>query len=170
MAIAIGIIFLSPILLLLLPSFIANSIHPTPGYWHVFVPKESYLMYGIAFLMLFIAPLTIFIFDVKRITITVGILFLCFSGFFFFFASFHYISIGSDSIKYREGFFEVEYEYCWEEISRVKYNEVPMSEGFSEYNIYFMSGNMINLPENGKIKEFRRAITNTLQEKNIIIE
>lgn len=64
----------------------------------------------------------------------------------------------------------MEYEYCWEEISRVKYNEVPMSEGFSEYNIYFMSGNMINLPENGKIKEFRRAITNTLQEKNIIIE
>lgn len=170
MALGVGLVFLSPVLLLLIPSFIANSIHHTSGSWHVLIPKEGYITYGVAFILLCLAPFIVFIYDMKKNSIIIALTLVFLSGVFFFLASFHFISIGSQSLLYREGFFEEEYLYSWDDIKKAEYAEVPRTDGFSTYNIFFEDGNAVSLKENGIVRNYRRAIYAKLNERNIAVE
>ncbi|WP_210597339.1 hypothetical protein [Bacillus suaedae] len=163
-------VFLSPVLLLLIPSFVANTIHHTSGSWHVIIPKEGYITYGVAFIFLCLAPFIVFIYDMKKKSIIIALILVFFSGVFFYLASFHFISIGGKSIMYREGYFKEEYHYSWDDVKKAEYYEVPRSDGFSTYNIFFEDGNTVSLKENGIVRNYRRAIYAKLSERNIAVE
>ncbi|MGI8386805.1 hypothetical protein [Robertmurraya sp. P23] len=65
LAIAIFIPIFGPIFLLFLPQTVANIFHYRTGDWYVFSPGENTVIYGIAFLLLFISALILFFFDMR---------------------------------------------------------------------------------------------------------
>ncbi|MCZ2259574.1 hypothetical protein [Sporosarcina sp. G11-34] len=158
MAIAIVILVTSPVFILLFPPFIANTLYHTGADWHILVPGVAYLFYGIAFLFLALTPGIIFILDMTKKSIVLGVIFLLLSGISFFIASVPYISLTNDGISYRTIFSTEKHTHLWDDIDKANYYEVPSEEGFSKYEFFFKDGTSIELPENGHISLLRGQI------------
>ncbi|MUK88021.1 hypothetical protein GMD78_06360 [Ornithinibacillus sp. L9] len=169
MAAAIGILFLSPILLLLIPSFVANSIHHTDS-WFVIVPGKSYAVYALGFLFLFLAALIPFLLDVRKKSILISVIFFLLSSTSFVIASQAYTSLSDQSISYNYLLSNEPYTYSWDEIDQIVYYEIPREEGFSIYEFHFYDGNRIEITENGIIWGLRGQIRNRLEIANKFVE
>ncbi|SET16915.1 hypothetical protein SAMN05216389_106142 [Oceanobacillus limi] len=170
MAVAIAILFLSPVLLLLLPSFVANSLHNTDGSWFVFVPGGSYAVYGVGALFLIFAALLPFLLRIKKSSLLLAFICAILSVICFHIASQAYTSISDQSISYRYLFTSEEHQYSWDEIDRVVYNRIPKEEGFSDYEFYFSDGAKLQLKENGQLAELKSTIYKRLRKEEIRVE
>lgn len=170
MAVALVILLLSPLLILLLPSFVANSLHHTVGNWYVFVTGASYIGYSIGFLFLFLSALIIFLLNRSKISLGISAICILLSGVSFFIAAQCYTSLADNSISYSEIFSKEKHTYSWDEIEKVVYNEVPRNEGFPKYEFYFKDGGKIILAENGVVESLKDFIRNRLSNEGIQIE
>lgn len=153
MAIAIGVLFLSPIFLLLFPSLISNSIHFTPGTLFVFVPGVGYLYYFFALLFLFCAFFTLFLFDIQKKSILFCLLFLLLSSFTFVTASQSYIAFADHSVSFRKNLWNDNHIYAWEEVDQVLFAQ----ESY-EYEFSFADGNTWRISETSKFREIRSDV------------
>lgn len=167
---AIGILLLAPILILILPLFVANTLYFTPGNWYVFVEGKSYIVYSVGFLFLFLSAMILFLLAGRKSSIYVCIICIVMSVFSFYIATQNYIALGDTSISYREIFSKTNHSYSWSEIERVVYNRVPSSEGFSEYEFHFNDGNTMILVENGIVKGLKDGIYSRLSNEKIKVE
>lgn len=170
MVIAIGILLLSPIFIMVLPLFVANTLYFTAGNWYVLVSGAIYIVYSIGFLFLILSAMILSLLDSSKVSIYISIACLILSGFFFLIASKNYISLGDDSISYREMFSKENHSYSWDEIERVVYYEVPRGGGFPQYEFYFDDGEKFVLAENGIVERLRIVIYNRLSQVDIEIE
>ena len=87
MAIALVILVISPVLLLLTPAFVANTLYNTAEDWHIFVPGVSYIFYGLGFLFLVLSPAIIFILNIGKKSLIFGLVFLLLSSLSFYIGS-----------------------------------------------------------------------------------
>ncbi|WP_172370353.1 hypothetical protein [Sporosarcina jiandibaonis] len=170
MAIAICIAVISPVIILVLPTFVANTLYHTPDNWYIFVAGKTYGVYSIGFLFLTLSPLALFLLAERKFPVLVSIAFLLLSGLTFYVASLNYTSLSTDSISYREMFTTEKHTYSWNEIDRVIFNRVHSDEGFSEYEFHFNDGNELILVENGIVSRLRNSIVNRLNAEDITIE
>jgi hypothetical protein len=170
MVIAIGILLLSPIFVLILPLFVANTLYFTPGNWYVMVSGTVYIVYSIGFLFIFLSAMILALLDSSKVSIFISIACLVLSGFSFMVASQDYTSLGDDSISYRGIFSKEENTYSWNEIERVVYNEVPRGVGVSDYEFYFKDGKKFVLAESGIVEGLRNNISIRLSFEDIEIE
>ncbi|MBS4178502.1 hypothetical protein [Lederbergia citrea] len=167
MAIGICIALASPFLLIFLPNTIANIAHHTPGVWDVFVPRENYIVYGIGFLLLFIAAMLLFILDIRKVPIIISTVFVLLSVITFFIASQSYKSLSDDAISYSPLFSISDHIYSWEELDRVIYHQ---NKGFPEYEFLFNDGNHMRLYRNAYFNEIQSLFYFKLKEINVNIE
>ncbi|MFS0671936.1 hypothetical protein [Ornithinibacillus sp. 179-J 7C1 HS] len=167
MAIGIGIFLVSPILLIFIPAFIANSIYLEPGTWIVIVPKASYFLYGIGCLLLGIACLIIYFGDVKRLFVFIGVVLSIVGVFFLLLGAKPFIAISNDGLTYRIEASNNIHQYKWNEIETVNYYDVDRSEGFDTYEVIFPDGSSIQITENGYVMQYRNALMEQFQENNI---
>lgn len=158
MAIAIVILVVSPVLLLLAPAFVANTLYHTAEDWHIFVPGVAYLFYGIGFLFLVLSPAIIFILNIGKKSLIFGLFFLLLSGISFYIASGPHTSLTNNSISYQLLFSTEKHSYSWDEVEKAIYYEIPSDEGFSKYEFFFSDGTSMELSENGYIAELREQI------------
>ncbi|WP_210468334.1 hypothetical protein [Sporosarcina sp. 6E9] len=158
MAIAIVVLLISPILLLIIPSNVADTLYFSPDNWGVIVPGKGYVAYIIAFLFLLLAPATLFFLDIKRISIIFSLIFLLTSGVFFYYASLTYTALSNDSISFRTLFSQEQHIYLWEEIDKAFYYDRLPGDGFPEFVFIFIDGNRLRLTENGHVKELSGGI------------
>ena len=170
MAIAICIAVVSPVFILLLPTFVANTLYHTPDSWYIFVSGKSYGVYSLGFLFLALSPLVLFLLAGRKFSIIISLVCLLVSGLSFYTASQNYTSLAANSISYRELFKTEQHSYAWSEIDRVIYHQVKDSEGFSEYEFHFKDGNELTLVENGVVSGMRTSIRNRLKTEDITIE
>ena len=168
--IAIGLLALSPIFLLTAPLLVANTLYHEAGLWYVFVSGTSYAVYGVGLLFLFLAAVIIFILNIKKSSIVIGVLCVLLSGISFVVASQEYTSLADDSISYREIFTKENHVYPWSEIEKVTYTKVPSNEGSPEYEFYFKDGNRMKLAENDLVRQYRISMDNRLKSEGIEIE
>ena len=170
MLIAIGILALSPFLLLPFPLFIANTLYHTPDSWYILIAEKTYSVYGVGCLFLFIAAAILFLLDRSKTAIYVSIFCVLLSGLTFYTAAQNYTSLSNDSISYRALFTTQQYTYGWDEIERVVYKKALPGEGFSEYELYFIDGNKMILVENAYVRELNRALHTRLRYEGIEVE
>ena len=158
MAIAIVILLISPILLLIIPANVADTLYFSPDNWGVIVPGNGYVLYIVAFLFLLLASAILFLLDIKKISIIISILFLLASGVSFYFASATYIALSDDLISYRTLFSQKKHTYHWDEIEKAVYYDRLPGDGFPTYEFFFIDGNSMTLSENGHVKELSGGI------------
>jgi len=168
MAIAICIAVLSPVLILVLPTFVANTLYHTPESWHMVVAGKTYGVYAVGFLFLVLSPLALFLLAGRKFSVLISIAFLLFSGLTFYIASLNYTSLETNSISYREMFKTEKNTYAWSDIDQVFYHEVDENEGYSKFEFHFMDGNELTLPERNR--GLRDSIINRLKAEDITIE
>ncbi|WP_047986157.1 hypothetical protein [Ornithinibacillus californiensis] len=168
MAIGIGILFISPILLLLIPSFIVNSLYLEPGTWVVIAPSTSYWLYGIGCLLLSIACFIMYLFNVRKLPVFIGIILIIVGAFFLLIGTKPFIAVSDQGISIRESTSEINF-YAWNEIDHINYYDIPRSEGFDTYEFHFQDGNSIQLAENGLLSSYRLHFFNIFQEENLTL-
>ncbi|GEN84435.1 hypothetical protein SLU01_27470 [Sporosarcina luteola] len=166
MAIAIGILVISPFLLLPLPTFIATNMHGTEG-WVVFVPGKAYLLYALGFLFLFVSSLVLFILNLSKVAKISSVIAVLISVAFFMSAVQKYTVLADDSITFRESIWTDRHTYAWNEVDNVKFNLA--AKGFPVYEFQFKDGAEMTLPENGHIRIMRTVIERKLKEYDVEI-
>lgn len=167
---AVALLLLSPVFILLVPLFIANTLSHTLESWYVFVSGMNYLVYDLGSLFLVLAVFTLFILAGRKFSIVVSLSFLILSGVSFYIAAQSYTSLADNSIAYREIFSKEQHAYAWSEIERVAYTQAPNADTFAEYEFYFNDGNKMTLIENGIVRGLRDGIRNRLRQENVQIE
>lgn len=158
MAIAIVILLISPILLLIIPENVADTLYFSPDNWGVIVPGNGYVLYIVAFLFLLLASAILFLLDIKKLSIIMSLVFLLASGASFYFASATYTTLSDNSISYRTLFSQEKHTYHWDEIEKAVYYDRLPRDGFPTYEFFFIDGNSMTLTENGHVKELSGGI------------
>jgi hypothetical protein len=169
MAIGIAILFISPLLLIIMPSFVVNSLYHEPGTWVVVVPSNSYILYGAGFFLLVVAALTVYFFNVRKIAVLISIGFVMISSLLFYYGTKPFRAISDQGISYREEMTGEINTYTWEDINYIYYYDVDWSEGFDQYEFFFEDGKHIQVTQNGSVMPYSIAISNKLKEAKIDI-
>ncbi|QUW20549.1 hypothetical protein JSQ81_11835 [Sporosarcina sp. Marseille-Q4063] len=170
MAIAICIAVVSPVFILVLPTFIANTLYRTPDNWYIFVAGKTYGVYSIGFLFLTLSPFVLFLLAGRKFSVLISLVCLVLSGLTFYVASLNYTSLSTNSISYREMLTTENHTYSWSEIDRAVFHQAKEDEEFSQYEIHFNDGNQLTLVENGTVRGLRDSIVNRLNAEGITIE
>ena len=158
LAISIVVLLISPILLLIIPENVADTLYYSPENWGVIVPGKGYVLYIVAFLFLLLASAILFLLDIKKLSIALSIVFLLASGASFYFASATYIALSDDSISYRMLFSNEQHTYYWDEIEKAFYYDRLPGDGSPTYEFFFIDGNSLTITENGHVKELSGGI------------
>ncbi|WP_339253626.1 hypothetical protein NSQ43_05170 [Sporosarcina sp. FSL W8-0480] len=170
MAITLGLLVISPVVLVLIPSFIANSLYEKPNSWVVVVPAKVYLLYGIGIIFLIIATSLLWTLSVNRISKWLAALCILISIFFIADGAGRYVGVASDGILFKQGMSEANQHYTWDKIERVVYRQYPHDGGFPKFDFYFKDGEKITLPENRHMRIFHNTLLKTLQKEGIFFE
>lgn len=167
LAIALGVLVISPFLLLPLPTFVATNLHNPMG-WVVILPGKAYLLYALGFICLFASSLILFILNLSKAAKISSLISLLLSVFFFAGAVQKYTSLADESISFRESIWSDRHSYAWEEVESVKYHQA--TDGFPKYEFHFKDGNQVTFSENGHIRMWRTAIEGKLKKHAIELE
>ncbi|MCU9614664.1 hypothetical protein OEV98_14060 [Caldibacillus lycopersici] len=168
----IGIICLliSPILLIFLPTSLANIFYQTDTVWLVFIPDGNYYVYGFGCVLIAFAFIVIAIINKKMWSISISILsFLC-GVFVLYLASHAYETIGNDGISMREAFSMKEYHYGWEDIAQAKRHIGYNDDNYYGFEIIFNDGNKMMIDDDNQYSRIRGVFTNKLEYYDIEVE
>lgn len=168
MAIAICIAVAAPIFLIFVPQVIGNILHHTQGIWHVFIPGNAFLMYGISFLLLFLAAFLLFLFDMDKKSIITAIIFVPVSIVFIYVGSQSFQSLSENSISYQKLFSFNKHTYAWDEVDDIVY-EKP-EKGRATYEFTFQDGNKLTFQENGYLKSIEMRLIHKARAVGIEID
>jgi uncharacterized protein YacL len=167
MAIAIGILALSPFLLVMLPLPLANMKYKTSMTWVVTVPQITYLFYGIGLFLLFLSFFTLFLLSLSKISKLISCASLIVSILFIAHGSQQFTALSGEAILFKETVWEGTQSYTWDEIEKVNYFENRMSGDFPIFEFYFTDGNMLRLQENRFVQPWYRPITEKLESHEV---
>lgn len=167
LAIGIGILVITPFLLLPMPTFVATNLH-NPNGWAVILPGTAYFHYAIGFLFLAASAFILFILDISKAAKIGSVVSLLLSAFFFMSAIQKYTSLADESISFRESLWSDRYSYAWEEVEKVHFNLAE--EGFPKYVFHFKDGKELTFSENGHIRVWRTAIEGKLKKHDVELE
>jgi len=170
LATAIVMLVLSPVVLLVLPTGVIGALHYSTSQLVIYAMGKSYLVYAAGLFFLFLSVFVIFLLWGKKSVVLVSLACLVLSGFSFYFAAQHYISIGTDKLSYRMLFSSEEHNYSWNEIERAIYYGDEYEKVTPTYEFIFDDGNSITLPENGYLEEFKYIISNLLKQEGTELE
>ncbi|MDN4608470.1 hypothetical protein [Sporosarcina highlanderae] len=167
MAISFGILVVSPVFLLLLPSFIANSLYQEPSTWVIVVPSKVYLLYGVGVLFLIIATSLLWILSVNKKSKWLAAICILISILFVAEGSGHYVRVSTEGISFKRGVVEANQHYAWDKIEQVVFRQIPQEGGFPKFDFYFRDGEMVTLPQNRHMHLFHNTLVKTLQREGI---
>ena len=170
LAAAIVILVLSPVVLLVLPTGVIGALYHSKSQLVIYVMGKSYLVYAAGLFFFFLSVFVIFLLWGKKSVVLVSLTCLVLSGFSFYIAAQHYISIGSDKLSYRMLFSSEEHNYHWKEIERATYYKDEYEKVTPTYEFIFSDGNSITLPENNYLKEYRHFIRNLMKNEGTELE
>lgn len=170
MAISIGLLVISPVVLLLVPSFVANSLYQKPNTWVVVAPAKVYLLYGPGLLFLIIATFLLWILSVNKMSKWLAALCILISILFMVDGAGHYVGVASDGISFKQGMREANQHYTWDKIERVVYRQYPHDGGFPKFDFYFKDGEKVTVPENYRMRMFHNTLLKTFQKEKIFFE
>ncbi|WP_449621573.1 hypothetical protein [Robertmurraya sp. Marseille-Q9965] len=167
--IAIMIAILSPIFYFFVPQTVGDVVHYKEDTWYVSTPKENFTSFAVACGFLFIASILLFFLNIRKLSITLSVIFLCLGLFTFYIASQSFVSLSNEEISYSSLFELKKHTYQWEDIQRVIHyrNETG---SFSEFELIFTDGNRARLDDNAYFREKSDKFGMKLAEYNLFPE
>lgn len=148
MAIGICLLLFSPILWIIAPVVVTETIYYERDSWLTYVYPQSFQLYAVAIGLLVIAPILLWLIDVKRWTIVLSIGLIILSGVSFYGASLGYFQLRDETVAYRLPFENEVKTYEWMEIAEVTYHvRPPESNEPSWYTFTFIDGNQTEINE-----------------------
>ena len=162
MAFGLGILALSPYLLVMLPLPLASTLYESPVTWVVSVPKNIYLFYGVGLFLLIFAFFLLFLLSLNKASKMISGVCLFFSVLFIAHGTQQYTAVTSEGISFKQTIWEGTQSYSWDEIEKVVYRENRMSGNFPMFEFHFVDGNMRNLQENRSVQPWYRMIKDKL--------
>lgn len=170
LAIAMGIIILSPMFTLLFPRAVADTLHYSSSHFVLYVTNGTYLLYFIGFFFFFASSLFIYFLGFSKSSTILAVSAILIGSLCFYIGSKHYIALGNDAISYKLLLSTKEYAYKWEDVEQVFYKPGASSNSWWQYEFVFHDGEELTVVENAHIQEVRNIIINRLKEENINIK
>ncbi|WOV87357.1 hypothetical protein QWT69_16135 [Sporosarcina oncorhynchi] len=167
LSIGMGSIGLFPILLAIIPTLVAKTLHETRTTLLVQVPKEAYFLYGIGLVLLTITSFLLYFLKInkkaKMISAAIGLLvLLCFVD-----ASQRYVRVATDSVAFKSSMLSKEYVYTWEEVEKVVFRELPKEGGFAKFDFHFNDGNIMILANDNYMMRYRKLLEKKFSDDGI---
>lgn len=169
LAIAVLTVIIAPLLLAFVPQTISNITHYQKGVWNVFAPGENFIVFGVGFFLIFSAAMTLFLMDIKKLSIIICVILVFLSMTSFFVASQSHKTLAEDLISYSPLFSLEEYTYSWDEVDKIVRLDY-INEGYYEYEFVFTDGNSLNFKNNGYFRQIRQKFDRKVKEMDIAIE
>lgn len=168
-SISIVVAISSPLFLMFVPIAIANNVYYTAETWFVFLSPSVYWVYGVGFLLLFVAVLLPAIFRVRKFPILLSIISVALSVFVFYTAILHYQSLSETNITYKPLFSKTVHTYSWHDVSKV-IHQANTSGNTSTYEFIFRDGNKLTISENGYFNDIKLQLLDKLRKLDISIQ
>ncbi|WP_096270347.1 hypothetical protein [Paucisalibacillus globulus] len=169
MAIGICVLIVTPVLLVFMPAFIANSIYLTPGTWIVIVPAKSYIIYAVGSFVIGASSLLLYFGKLRKTVVIIGIILFISGIILLLLGARPHIAIGDKGIAYNNSLSAHINQYSWQDVEEINYYDIDRSEGFDQYEIFFTDGNKVLLSENGFLMRYHKALFDKFSEENITI-
>lgn len=171
MVLGICITLFSPIFILLAPLLTANTLYYKRGIWITYAPGENYVVFGLSLFFLVLACGLLWTLDVRKWTISAGVVCVFLSGLVFYFASLSYVTLSSEEISYRTMFSKEKQSYAWEDLERlVYYVALPEDDELSYYEFYLKDGQMITMKQNGHVTQIQGKLNSKVRGLGIPLE
>ncbi|MFF2755570.1 hypothetical protein ACFVR1_17775 [Psychrobacillus sp. NPDC058041] len=160
MAIGACIALFSPIFLIIIPLAVVNTLYYKREIWITYVPGENYVAFGVGVFFLVLACGLLWLYDVRKWTVSVGILCFILCGLTFYIASLSYVTLSDDEIAYRTLFSNENQVYDWKELDKLLYYEkLPEDKETSYYEFLFKDGEMLTMKQNSYVKDIQGSLS-----------
>lgn len=167
--IAILTAIFGPISYFFIPQTVADIVHHKDGVWFVSVPKENFTTFAVGFLFIFIASMTLFLLDIKKISIIISILFLGCAFAAFYLASQSFGSLSTENITYSPLSTTEKYTYTWEQVDKIIHHRTESGD-ISNYEFVFNDGKSFTIKDSPYFKSKSLKFNKQLMESNIEVE
>lgn len=169
LAIAVVIAVFSPILYFFLPQTLADIFHNREGVWFVSVPEVNFKIFAVGFGLLFISSFILFLLDVRKLSVSISIVFLLLAAGTFYIASQSYILLSDENITYNP-FLKFEREtYSWDEVERVIHHRTEMGD-ISNYEFVFEDGKSVIIEDSSYFRNRSFKFNKRLAESNLSVD
>lgn len=167
LSLGMGSIGLFPLLVAIIPSTLAKTLHETTSTLLVQVPKDAYILYSVGFGLLTIMFFLFYALKVnakaKIISVVIGLVVL----FCFVDASQRYVRIASDSVAFKHSLLSEPSEYKWEEVEKVVFREIPKEGGFAKFDFHFTDGKVMTVANDRYLKPYRKVLEKKFNDDGI---
>jgi hypothetical protein len=168
MAIGACIALLSPVFLIIVPLTVVYTIYDKRGIWLSYVPGENYVAFGVGVFFLVLACGLLWLYDVRKWTVSVGILCLVLCSLTFYIASLSYVTLSDDEISYRRLFSRENQVYDWKELDKLLYYEkLPEDKETPYYEFLFKDGEMLTMKQNSFVKNIQGSLNSKVRGLSI---
>lgn len=169
LAIAIITAVFAPILYFFLPQTVADIVHHKENVFFVSVPDENFTVFAFGYGFIFLAAITLFLLNIRKLSIIISIIFLCLALTTFFIGSQSYRALATDHISYSPLFSFEKETYSWDEVTEViRYRDEIGDK--SEYAFVFADGNQMKIKDNRYLRDASYKFNKKLQEENLSVE
>ena len=169
LALSAGLLFISPILLVILPQTLVNLFQESTDTWVTIATRVNYFVCGAGFFLLVLSLFLLFWFDRSNWSKAASFMCVCVGLWLFYSASQTFQSFSTTGITYKRVFSTNTHRYEWSDIQELTYS-LESEKKNGAYVITFDDKNQIQVNENGYIKSVRRAILTQAKEHNIKIK
>ncbi len=168
LAITICMVLLSPLVILMVPVFVAQTFFYERGYWLINAPSVNYILYAIGLALLIIACVILWLKDINKFSIVSAISLSVACFVLLFGASLSYEKITSSAVTLSGPFSSNEKIYSWEEVEKVDYFLHKEHAEGRYFIFYFSDGATWTLEQSGYVSsEVRSNIERKLSELEI---
>ena len=167
MVLAFGMALFTPLLLLLVPSTVADLLYFERSNWIIYLSGNIYLTYGIGFGFIILAFLLLCIFKVRIWSVIGSVVFVASSFWLIYSASQGYIIMNDTTIFIKEVFQQEERSYTWNDVEQLNYYDYPPEENETDrYELFFQDGEMIEFKQNGYVEAIHSRIFDKVRASN----
>lgn len=166
LAIGVCILISAPFIIYIAPKTVANIMYHTADTWHVFAPRENVTAYGIGVLFLFLACMSLFLFNVRKRSIVLSIVLVLASVVPFSLGAQSYKAFTPEAVSFKPLLSRTAYTYTWEEIESMTYLKDETGYTFA-LEFLFVDGNKMNLERDAYYHGIQVQLLHKLRQMKI---
>ena len=165
MAISICTLLLSPLIVIIGPLFIAQTLFYERKYWLIQAPSVNYILFTIGFILLTSAFIILWLKDVNKKSVFFAGILIVACAVLLFVASSSYEKIMPDAITIKSPFSIEKKVYAWEDVEKVDYYLYKEHMNDRYFMFYFNDGSSWRLNHSGYVdNEVHSKIESKLSE------
>ncbi|MDW0109672.1 hypothetical protein [Sporosarcina aquimarina] len=170
MVIGIALLLLSPVLVFLLPNFVANTLYFKTGSWFIFVSGGVYMIYTIGMVLLIAVFFVLYVLNLSKKAYYISAGLALMAVLTFYIASLNYTMLSDDEIVYRPLFSFETHSYNWSDVEKAKFRSIHADDGTSQFDVTFNDGEKLTFTVNRLFSKFLNPVESRLSYEGVEVE